>query len=171
MTGVLLIGAFFAAVCAFLVTMATRCPVGIPAGAAIGFSLPFMFLKFKRTRRLRAFEDQLAWVGGAYHAAQRVEFDALNTLAARVDTRVQTPAGDVHRAAILVRDTARDFIGSYRDWIEPYLENNRHKICETCALDHSSCCPCPMDYLAVLLVQAVETVDRRHAEAEQPAGV
>jgi len=35
---------------------------------------------------------------------------------------VQTPAGDVHRAAILVRDTARDFIVSYRDWIEPYLE-------------------------------------------------
>lgn len=34
---------------------------------------------------------------------------------------VQTPAGDVHRAAILVRDTARDFIGSYRNWIEPYL--------------------------------------------------
>lgn len=34
---------------------------------------------------------------------------------------VQTPAGDVHRAAIIVRDTARDFIGSYRDWIEPYL--------------------------------------------------
>ncbi len=34
---------------------------------------------------------------------------------------VQTPAGDVHRAAILVRDTARDFVGSYRDWIEPYL--------------------------------------------------
>jgi hypothetical protein len=34
---------------------------------------------------------------------------------------VPTPAGDVHRAAILVRDAARDFIGSYRDWIEPYL--------------------------------------------------
>jgi hypothetical protein len=34
---------------------------------------------------------------------------------------VRTPAGDVHRAAILVRDTARDFIRSYRDWIEPYL--------------------------------------------------
>ena len=24
-------------------------------------------------------------------------------------------------ATILVRETARDFIGSYRDWIEPYL--------------------------------------------------
>jgi hypothetical protein len=34
---------------------------------------------------------------------------------------VETPAGDVHRAAILVRDTARDFIGPYRDWIESYL--------------------------------------------------
>jgi hypothetical protein len=34
---------------------------------------------------------------------------------------VQTPAGDVHRAAILVRDAARDFMGSYRDWIGPYL--------------------------------------------------
>ena len=34
---------------------------------------------------------------------------------------VHTPAGDVHRAAILVRDTARDFIGSYRDWIAPHL--------------------------------------------------
>jgi len=35
---------------------------------------------------------------------------------------VQTPAGDVHRAAILVREAARDFIGSYRDWIEAYLQ-------------------------------------------------
>jgi hypothetical protein len=54
------------------------------------------------------------------------------------------------------------------DWIAPYLDNNRHHICETCALHHSSNCPCPMDYLAVLLVQAVETVDRRREEAEQP---
>jgi hypothetical protein len=34
---------------------------------------------------------------------------------------VQTPAGDVHRAATLVRDAARDFTSSYRNWIEPYL--------------------------------------------------
>ncbi len=34
---------------------------------------------------------------------------------------VQTPAGDVHRAAILVRDVARDFIRSYRAWIEPHV--------------------------------------------------
>jgi hypothetical protein len=34
---------------------------------------------------------------------------------------VKTPAGDVHRAATLVRDAARDFLRSYRTWIEPYL--------------------------------------------------
>jgi hypothetical protein len=53
--------------------------------------------------------------------------------------------------------------------VVPYLLNNRHKICEHCANLHGSCCPCPMDYLAVLLVEAVETVDRRYAEAAQPA--
>jgi hypothetical protein len=46
--------------------------------------------------------------------------------------------------------------------IAPYLERNRKHICEHCALLHSSTCPCPMDYLAVLLVDAVEEVDRRH---------
>jgi hypothetical protein len=50
------------------------------------------------------------------------------------------------------------------DSIVPYLLNNRHKICEHCALIQSSVCPCPMDYLAVLLVQAIEAVDRRREE-------
>ncbi len=43
----------------------------------------------------RAFDDQIAWLGGAYHAAQRAEFDALNALALQCDTRVDTPAGDM----------------------------------------------------------------------------
>lgn len=34
---------------------------------------------------------------------------------------VQTPAGDVHRAATLVHDAARAFMSAYRPWIEPYL--------------------------------------------------
>jgi hypothetical protein len=36
---------------------------------------------------------------------------------------VQTPAGDVHRAAELVHQSALEFIGRYRRWIEPYLES------------------------------------------------
>jgi hypothetical protein len=47
--------------------------------------------------------------------------------------------------------------------IAPYLDNNRRLICEHCPLQHSRDCPCPMDYLAVLLVQAVEAVDARRA--------
>lgn len=35
---------------------------------------------------------------------------------------VQTAAGDVHRAAQLVRETARDFIGPYRAWVEAHLQ-------------------------------------------------
>jgi 7-keto-8-aminopelargonate synthetase-like enzyme len=38
---------------------------------------------------------------------------------------VQTPAGDVHRASTLVRDAARDFVGSYRTWIEPVIADPR----------------------------------------------
>jgi hypothetical protein len=51
------------------------------------------------------------------------------------------------------------------DWIENYLVKNRKNVCEKCAFLHSSICPCPMDYLAVLLVQAVENVDERKEEA------
>jgi hypothetical protein len=54
-------------------------------------------------------------------------------------------------------------------FIAPYLDHNRAAICEKCALLHSSICPCPMDYLAGLLIQAVETVDLRHtSEAQAP---
>jgi hypothetical protein len=50
--------------------------------------------------------------------------------------------------------------------IKPYLDHNRKEICEGCAFNHSSGCPCPMDYLAVLLVEAVEAVDQRRAERD-----
>jgi len=48
--------------------------------------------------------------------------------------------------------------------IESYLNQNREEICEKCELLHSGICPCPMDYLAVLVVQAVETVDERRGK-------
>ncbi len=36
---------------------------------------------------------------------------------------IQVPAGNVHQAAELIHDGARDFIGRYRTWIEPYLQD------------------------------------------------
>lgn len=35
---------------------------------------------------------------------------------------IKTPAGDVHRATNLVRETARDFIGPFRAWIAAHLQ-------------------------------------------------
>ncbi len=49
----------------------------------------------------------------------------------------------------------------------PYLEHNRKDICGNCALLHSSICPCPMDYLAELIVEAVERVDLSRRQGNQ----
>jgi hypothetical protein len=56
----------------------------------------------------------------------------------------------------------------HSELIAPYLANNRWKVCEHCAFLHSSVCRCPMDYLAVLLVQAVEAVDERRVRRVAP---
>ncbi len=48
--------------------------------------------------------------------------------------------------------------------IAPYLESDRCHICTTCSYLHGEHCPCPMDTLAVLVVEAIETVERRHAQ-------
>ena len=57
-SGVLLVGALLAVVMGFLANMATHNPLSIVFGAAFGFALPFMFLRFKRTKRLRKFEEE-----------------------------------------------------------------------------------------------------------------
>jgi len=68
-------------------------------------------IAFEAMRDAKVISASLCWrLVQAQHARTRIEH-----------SYVQTPAGDVHRAAILVRDTARDFIGSYRDWIADYV--------------------------------------------------
>jgi hypothetical protein len=51
--------------------------------------------------------------------------------------------------------------------LQPYLDTNRCEVCEHCTHLHNSICPCPMDYLAELLVEAVETVDERRTAGEK----
>jgi hypothetical protein len=45
--------------------------------------------------------------------------------------------------------------------IAPYLARNQEQICARCAFLKASICPCPMEYLVVPLVEAVEAVDER----------
>ena len=49
----------------------------------------------------------------------------------------------------------------HSDWMAPYLDNTRQKVCEACPYLRRDCCPCPMDSLALLVVEAIEAVDRR----------
>lgn len=56
-SAVLLVAVVCAGIVAFIVGAAMRAPWSLPVGAAMGFSLPFLVLRFKRTRRLRAFEE------------------------------------------------------------------------------------------------------------------
>src|SRR6516225_3596486 len=51
--------------------------------------------------------------------------------------------------------------------LAPYLAHNRMEICAHCDFLHSSICPCPMDYLAVLVVEAVEAVDQRRVRRDE----
>jgi hypothetical protein len=47
--------------------------------------------------------------------------------------------------------------------IDPYIEKLHDTICATCELHETPACPCPLDYLLQLAVEAVEKVDRRRA--------
>jgi hypothetical protein len=56
-------------------------------------------------------------------------------------------------------------------FIEPYLDNIHRRICTTCPKRGGEGCPCPLDYLLVLLVRAVETVDQRRQRDSVGAAV
>jgi len=69
---------------------------------------------------------------------------------------------ELHLAELI--DTIHDV---HSPAIGPYLDHNRSEICAKCSFLHSSICPCPMDYLALPLVEAVEAVDERRARHER----
>jgi tight adherence protein B len=56
-SGLLLTALVLALVLGFITAAAIRLTVGWALGGALGFALPFIFLRIKRTRRLRAFEE------------------------------------------------------------------------------------------------------------------
>jgi tight adherence protein B len=56
-SGVLMLAGVLALIFGFITASALRLSVGWVGGGLLGFSLPFIFLRVKRTRRLRAFEE------------------------------------------------------------------------------------------------------------------
>jgi tight adherence protein B len=57
-SGVFLIAVAGAVMMGLVAGVATRARFGVLFGAVVGFALPFLFLKVKRSRRLRTFEEQ-----------------------------------------------------------------------------------------------------------------
>jgi tight adherence protein B len=57
-SAVLLVAFVAGALGAVAIAVFTRAPWSMPAGFALGASLPFLALRLKRTRRMRAFEEQ-----------------------------------------------------------------------------------------------------------------
>jgi tight adherence protein B len=58
LSGVLLVAFALAGLMALVAGVIARSKYALPVGAAVGFALPFVFLSFKRTRRMRTFEEQ-----------------------------------------------------------------------------------------------------------------
>ena len=56
-SGLFLVAAGLGVLVGLVVGMFAGPQLGWPIGGAVGFAAPFVFLKFKRTRRLRAFEE------------------------------------------------------------------------------------------------------------------
>jgi hypothetical protein len=46
--------------------------------------------------------------------------------------------------------------------MEPYIERFHNEVCSHCAVRPTSHCPCPLDHLLQLAIEAIETVDERH---------
>jgi len=47
--------------------------------------------------------------------------------------------------------------------MDPYIEQLHELICPSCEYKDSPTCPCPLNYLLQLAVEAVEKVEHRHA--------
>lgn len=50
--------------------------------------------------------------------------------------------------------------------IDPYIERFHSDVCSHCANRTTNQCPCPLDYLLLLAVEAIERVDERRQTAK-----
>jgi hypothetical protein len=53
--------------------------------------------------------------------------------------------------------------------IDPYIERFHSDVCQFCAVKETCHCPCPLDPLILLAIEAIETVDEQHALASMGA--
>jgi hypothetical protein len=55
--------------------------------------------------------------------------------------------------------------------IDPYLDELHRRTCAVCESRDTEECPCPLDYLHVLAVWAIDQVDGRHQQTPPPVAI
>jgi hypothetical protein len=53
--------------------------------------------------------------------------------------------------------------------MEPYIEHFHQDVCSHCLARPTKNCPCPLDHLLILAIQAIETVDERRLPPQTAA--
>jgi hypothetical protein len=53
--------------------------------------------------------------------------------------------------------------------IDPYMEAFHRDVCAHCTNQPTSQCPCPLDYLLLLAIEAIDAVDARRGGGESDA--
>jgi hypothetical protein len=51
----------------------------------------------------------------------------------------------------------------HSDWMEPYINHFHEDVCAHCERRQSEHCPCALEYLLELAVEAIESVDERRS--------
>ena len=59
----------------------------------------------------------------------------------------------------------------YSGQMEPYIANFHEMVCAHCPNRPTDQCPCPLEYLLSLAVEAIEAVDERCLAAKRPLAV
>lgn len=62
-----------------------------------------------------------------------------------------------------LQDVVDSVHGVHSSTMDPYEDEFHHHVCEDCAFHGSRQCLCPLNNRLVLAVQAIESVDERHA--------
>ena len=61
--------------------------------------------------------------------------------------------------------------GTDSSLMDPYIDQLHDRICPDCEYQDTPMCPCPLDYLLQLAVEAVERVERGRAARESPPAI
>jgi hypothetical protein len=59
--------------------------------------------------------------------------------------------------------------GVHSNSLDPYIDVFHDHVCEHCARRATEQCPCPLEYLLLLAVEAIEAVDDRRQTSGKPA--